>query len=223
MTSLRGYIQYRNGDVETGREWLSITENPDGSRILRSQCEMDDDRVQRDAMLCLKPDWRPSDAWVRLSQDGRFFGTGWFRFAAGLSEHEGYSAREGRIRQRFAITANGFGTHALQSDAWKTALIDPSEGPGRRDIPAMATMSREANGCSGPLLDFYDFAVDYRGEEQVTVPAGSFLCRRCDLLFPDFPPLPVWVTGRLNLFVRMAWPEVTDAEYELISLEGDPS
>jgi len=47
--SYRGRVDYIHDDIgERGREWFSVTVQPDGMRTLRSQCEMDDTRILRD-------------------------------------------------------------------------------------------------------------------------------------------------------------------------------
>ena len=70
---IRGKLHYtsdkpgRKG-VERGREYFTITVNGDGRRTLRAYTEIDDaPNVMRDVTLSLRPDWKPSDAFVRIS------------------------------------------------------------------------------------------------------------------------------------------------------------
>ena len=47
----RGKMLYLTDGVgEMGREFFSVTVQPDGERTLRAQCEMDDDRLLRDVV-----------------------------------------------------------------------------------------------------------------------------------------------------------------------------
>ena len=126
---IRGKLHYtsdkpgRKG-VERGREYFTITVNGDGRRTLRAYTEIDDaPNVMRDVTLSLRPDWKPSDAFVRISVGDEFMGSSWFRFTEHEAQCEGYTVAEGRISQRYPTERHidGFGTHPIQADAWMTA------------------------------------------------------------------------------------------------------
>ena len=85
--SYRGRVDYIHDDIgERGREWFSVTVQPDGMRTLRSQCEMDDTRILRDVTYTVDECWRPIDAYVRISVEETFMGAAWFRFGAEIVE-----------------------------------------------------------------------------------------------------------------------------------------
>jgi len=66
--SYRGRVDYIHDDIgERGREWFSVTVQPDGMRTLRSQCEMDDTRILRDVIYTVDGQWRPIDSYVRIT------------------------------------------------------------------------------------------------------------------------------------------------------------
>jgi hypothetical protein len=116
----RGQLIYRtNGIGETGREWFAVTVQPDGTRTLRAQCEMDDDRLLRDVVLTCDAQWRPLDAFLRLSVEERTVGTSWFRFDGAIARPRA-GRRSAALQQRFDLAAPAafFGTHALHCDAW---------------------------------------------------------------------------------------------------------
>ena len=70
--TIRGKILYPDNDTgETGREWFTITVQPDGRRTLRAQCEMDDRGLLRDVIYSVDTDWYPLDCFVRLSIEER--------------------------------------------------------------------------------------------------------------------------------------------------------
>ena len=96
-------MAYRTDGVEMGREYFSVTVQPDGIRTLRAQCEMDDDRLLRDVVLTVDAAWRPLDAFLRLSIAEATIGHGWFRFGDDFAESEGWTASGGRFAQRIAL------------------------------------------------------------------------------------------------------------------------
>jgi hypothetical protein len=66
--SYRGKVSYvTDGVGEMGREMFHVTIQPDGTRTLRATCELDDDRLLRDVVHTVDKDWRPVDAFVRLT------------------------------------------------------------------------------------------------------------------------------------------------------------
>ena len=96
----RGRIDYvRDSGGVSGREWFTVTVQPNGDRTLRAQCEMDDVHLLRDVVQTVDRAWRPVDSFVRLSQGGAFMGAGWFRFTDQAIECEAFTVAEGRVSQ----------------------------------------------------------------------------------------------------------------------------
>ncbi|MCB1623804.1 MAG: hypothetical protein KDI32_04400 [Pseudomonadales bacterium] len=222
--TLRGKIGYfRNRLGEIGREWFTVTVMPDGTRTLRAQCEMDDDVVLRDVTYSVDAAWRPLDAFIRLSVDGQFVGSSWFRFVDRLVECEAYTRAEGRISQRVELAAPAvrFGTHSLITDGWHGALWQKN-GPAIQAILAQPASSHAANGATGPLLLLGDSRLKRIGEERLRVPAGAFDTTHFEILLVDFPALHFWVTARDVQLVRIEWQHL-DAYYELLEYEETES
>lgn len=103
---------------ERGREWVSVSVSPDGSRTLSARCEMDDSQVERHVVYAVDARWRPLDASIRLSVRGAFTGSGWFRFAEDMAECETLMVDGGRVSQRIGrrpgeqgARAKSFGAH----------------------------------------------------------------------------------------------------------------
>ena len=181
---IRGKLHYtsdkpdRKG-VERGREYFTITVHGDGGRTLRAYTEIDDaPNVMRDVTLSLRPDWKPNDAFVRLSVGDRFMGSSWFRFTEQEAVCEGYTGAEGRISQRYPTERwiDGFGTHPIQADAWMTSIVGKgrSSAPGVYDDVLMCSLDHR--GASGPFLMLHPRGVKLKfiGEERITVKAGTF-------------------------------------------------
>ena len=96
--SYRGKVVYLTDNVgEMGREFFHVTIQPDGTRTMRAVCEMDDDRLLRDVVITLDPQWQPTDAFVRLTINEDFFGSSWFRFSPSEAECQALTKREGGV------------------------------------------------------------------------------------------------------------------------------
>ena len=224
--SYRGLVIYRsNGIGEMGREFFSVTVQPDGMRTLRAQCEMDDDRLLRDVVITVDADWRPRDAHIRLSIEERLVGTSWFRFDGGMAEAEGWTAAKGRFTQRLesAQPVAFFGTHALHCDAWIAARLRRHVGDPRDFAFVTYASSILANGGSGPELIAVapDFAtVKDCGEVAIDGPAGRFATHHVRIDAHGVDAFDVWAAGEDCLPVRLT-SDVLDQTYELVAIEGD--
>jgi hypothetical protein len=222
----RGKMLYLTDGVgEMGREFFSVTVQPNGERTLRAQCEMDDDRLLRDVVLTVGMNWAPKDAFLRLTIDGQTLGSSWFRFDAREAECEGITRLEGRISQHFRVTQDieSFGTHALHGDAWVVGRL--REWHGKPEDFSLATFasSQLPNGASGPLLmpcgpgfsRIHDL-----GDVELEVPAGRFTCRHIRIDVPGVDDFEVWAGGADCLPVRLRSDKLRQT-YELVELDGD--
>ena len=214
-----------DGAGEEGREWFSVTVQPNGERTLRAQCEMDNDRLLRDVVLTVDTDWYPRDAFVRLTVGGELVGSSWFRFTAQAAECQGFTSRDGRLQQRLEQTdrIHSFGTHSLHGDAWVVARLRNFHGrPEDFAIASFAT-SVLPNGGSGPVL--VPLAPGFSrihdlGDQSVRVPAGTFATRHIRIDVPGVDDFDVWAGGEDCLPVRLRSDGLRQT-YELVELEGD--
>lgn len=222
----RGKMLYlTDGIGEMGREFFSVTIQPEGDRTLRAQCEMDDDGLLRDVILTVGSHWQPKDAFLRLTLGGRFLGSSWFCFDTHVAECQGMTRLEGRISQRFMTpyAIESFGTHALHGDAWVVGRL--REWPGRLEDFSLATFasSHLPNGASGPLLmpcgEGFSRIHDF-GDVELQVPAGRFSCRHICIEVPGVDDFEVWAGGADCLPIRLRSDKLRQT-YELIELEGD--
>ena len=91
----------------------------------------------------------------------------------------------------------GFGTHALNSDAWLVARFDRSESPCQRTFYNSPLTSLDHRGATGPaLVCSQGTTIEYFGEEEVTVQAGTFACYHFAyvVVATDHPEYHLWVT-----------------------------
>lgn len=225
-TTYRGKILYlTDGKGEEGREFFTVTTQPDGARTLRAHCEMDNDELLRDVTLTLDGAWRPIDAFVRLTIHNEHQGSAWFRFSETLLECESFTRDAGRLTQRLATTAwpPSFGGHPVCCDTWhsKAASLRREGDAKMQAVEGIAMSSPLPNGGSGPMLSFADVDVEFSGLETIETPAGIFetmhvknYSRRRG--FKD--PVEIWAWGDDFIPVRARW-ELLGQTYELVELD----
>lgn len=232
--TIRGKILYtsRKPDrmgAERGRESFIITVHGDGKRTLRACCEIDDPpTVLRDVVLSVDADYFPLDCFTRLTIDDKFEGSGWMRFTESCAETEAFSARDGRIAQRFDLArrVRWLASHPIASDGMGFAIFDRARGPGKIFFPDMMVTSPDHRGATGPLLFKLGFGLEYLGDEEIAVPAGTFEAHHfryvdtAGQLPEEHPQYDVWCTADEDfVFLRGAVGGYMQTFYELVELE----
>ncbi|MDX2225009.1 MAG: hypothetical protein SFV21_19795 [Rhodospirillaceae bacterium] len=230
---IRGRIAYtsdkpdRKGQ-ERGREVFTVTLHNDGRRSLLAHAEIDDrPSVLRFAQLNLDAQWRPTDAFIRISVGDAFRGSGWFRFTEREVECETFTAVEGRLSQRFPLPgpAPMFGGHAIANDGWCVKLFDLN-GPATQDLPRFVVSSTDHRGATGPYVAPVTASVSLVGREKVTVKAGAFDTLHFRFgavhgLPVEHPVYDVWVTADGHYtFVQGTVSGYMMTRYELIELSN---
>jgi hypothetical protein len=218
--SYRGRIEYIYGDdAPIGREWFSVTVQPDGVRTLRAQCEMDDDQVLRDVVYTVGADWRPIDCFVRLMVHGKTMGHALFMFHDDRAETEGWNTIDQRLSTVTPLAHRPpvFGSHPVSVDGWQTAAYDHGNPDRIQQVRGGTNSSPLPNGASGPSLSIVDKAIEFVGAEELQVPAGVFKTNHYRILLKDKPPLEVWVEPEDRLFVRLSWTHL-NSRYDLAEL-----
>jgi hypothetical protein len=133
---------------------------------------------------------------------------------------------DGRNSQQFPIdrSLRGFGTHALQSDAWLLARFDFERGGTQRFRRNLLTSTHHF-GATGPRFMTTDSGLELIGAETVTVPAGTFDCWRLRFvgLSNNHPPYDLWVTRDGNfLYIRGTVSGYMDSIFELVEFAPLP-
>ena len=216
---------YLTNGQETGREFFSVTVQPDGTRTLRAQCEMDDDRLLRDVTLTVDAGWRPIDAFIRLAVEEMTVGSTWFGFTATGAEARGWTSERGFFEQRIATREPTafFGTHALHCDAWVAGRLRLHDGPLDHFRFCTFACSTLANGGSGPELievpDDYARVHDL-GIEGVVCGAGDFEAYHVRIDVPGVDHFEIWSAGEDCLPVRLS-SDGLGQTYELVEITGD--
>jgi hypothetical protein len=171
---------------DSGSETWEITYHADGLRTLRARCLLTDDPpVFRDVIQSIDDQFHPRDAFARIVV-------------------QALTTADGRVSQHFPITRamRGFGTHALQSDAWLVARYDYSQGPGIQRFRGNLMTTINHRGAGGPIFMTTNSSLEYVGLKTITVPAGTFECHclRFVETSHDYPPYEMFVTADEHFF-----------------------
>lgn len=232
--TVRGRIRYTSKkpemlDRERGREWFAFTHHGDGTTTLRAQCEIEEPEptVLRDVIYSLDASGRPLDLHVRLTVGDAFMGSGWLRRGDGFVECESHGPSIGRLSQRvdYEGPLDGFGTHPIVGDGYLTRCMDVSKGPHRRTLRVFLP-SPDHRGATPPMIAEVKIDLEYRGDERVTVAAGSFDCRRFAFIDEgamggtQHPTYEMWVTADDDaVFVQGGVGGYMQTWYELVELQ----
>jgi hypothetical protein len=141
--TISGKIGYYNGDgVESGREWFWRTRES-GYNTLRAYCEMDEVPLTRDVTLAMDAQMRPTDAFVRLTQNGVVTGSSWFLVEPDAVVCEANVAGLGRVSQRFPTEGRlpYLGLHPLAGDGMMAVWRGTDEPGVFRTLKSVANSS----------------------------------------------------------------------------------
>ncbi|MBL8628685.1 MAG: hypothetical protein JNM81_03585 [Rhodospirillaceae bacterium] len=228
---IHGRIDYTSNKPDRlgsnrGREKFTVTVHNDGRRSLLAHTEIDDrPSVLRFEQLNMDPQWRPTDAFVRITVGDQFRGSGWFNFTDTHVECETFTSVEGRISQKFATQGRApmFGGHAIVNDGWVTSLFD-LKGPKTQHSPNFVVSSTDHRGATGPYVAPVSISLTLLAREKLTVKAGTFDSlhfRFGDMagLSSEHPVYEVWVTDDGNYtFLKGVVGGYMMTAYELVEL-----
>ena len=236
--NVRGRISYTSTKPEwtgreRGREWFNFSHHGDGSVIMSAQCEIEepDPPVLRNIVYHIGPDMRPRNLLVHLTLGDAFLGSGWMQYdaAADAIGCESFGPSIGRNSEwREGVGAfDGFGTHPIVGDGFLTRIMDTSRGPHRRRLRVFLP-SPDHRGATPPQIAEVFITLEYVGEEEKTVAAGTFACRHFRFVDDSdagmggktHPDYDMWVTADDDsVFVYGAIDGYMMNRYELVQLE----
>jgi hypothetical protein len=235
--SVSGRIRYTSAKPgmegqERGREWFGFTHHSDGSCILRARCEIEEPEptVLRDIVYAMGPGRVPQHLHVHLVLGDAFLGSGWMRHdeAAGRIECESFGPGIGRLSQSRDTGGafEGFGTHPIAGDGYLTGIMDVAKGPHRRRLRVFLP-SPDHRGATAPMIAEVGITLEYVGEAEKTVAAGTFHCRHFRFVDDSsdgmggktHPDYDMWVTADADsVFVYGAIDGYMMNRYELVEL-----
>lgn len=233
--TIRGYIRYTSKkperlNEERGREFFTITTQRDAKVVMQAHCEIDDaPNVVRDVVLAMEKDGTPIDCSVRLSVGDQFEGSGWFRITPTYAECEMINRSDGRISQKIEVTSpvRWLQAHPIVGDGILMKAYDLSKGPGKQVLKDFMLTSPDHRGATGPMLfKMTKMSIEYIGEEEITIAAGTFKARHFAVgdtagsLLEEHPPYHIWVTADEDyLFLKASAAGYMQTHYELESVE----
>jgi len=232
--TIRGQISYTSNQPkrkgqERGRESFIVTIHSDGRRTLRAHCEIEDaPTVLRDVTYTVDSDWKPEEAFVRLTVDDNYLGSGWFRFSDGTAEEETFNVGDGRISKSTDLEKQirALGCHPLSGDPWFCSIYNLADGPGKQFFKNLMLTSPDHRGASGPSLFSLGCGIEYVGDEKISVAAGDFMAHHFrfvdtkDELPEEHPLYDLWCTSDGNYtFLKAEVGGYMQTAYELTKLE----
>lgn len=218
------YVHDERGQV--GHEKFTITEDLDQNRTLRAICEIYEEELLRDVTYSVDQNWIPQDAFVRLSVNGRFMGSSWFKFSGNIIECENFTKDAGRSSQKQILNGpiQSFGAHPVSNDAWGCSIFDMNASSKKQHFKNVATTSKTAHGNTGPSIMLTEKYLSFHGVEKVSVPAGSFNANYFQISWDGredmkkWPPIHIWTTGDDFIIVKIRWDHLK-SDYLLNRLE----
>jgi len=161
--------------MQRGWETVFYDFHSDGLITLRAHSVSNDPEVIRDVIYTLGPDYLPLEAFLRIQVEGRYEGSGWFRFTEGMAESEVFNAKSGRGNQQIPIEgrASAFVAHPVSTDVLMTAAFNHDDASAVQRLRNVFLSSTDAYGRTGPVLAPSDTTIEYLGREQLDTPAGQ--------------------------------------------------
>jgi hypothetical protein len=213
-----GKLSYRvkSTGIERGREYWSLTRNRDGSVTMRALAMTDDSKFVRDVVCTRGPDGRPRDVFIRLQVAEQCVGTGYFRVKGDLLHIVTDCLQTGHTQQTVKIPTDYFSvtTHAVSLDGW--LIFNYDRAKGGEQVRTFYNTSTMWNGTDGPLGRLEPFRIMILGEEELSVPVGTFKSThfKVDSDVLNVPSSHIYVAGEDRILLRYDWPE-KDLEYVL--------
>jgi hypothetical protein len=211
------YLKKSTG-LQRGCEDWWLTRNRDGTTTMRCLAMADDSEFVRDVTLTRDKEGSPTDAYVRLMVGKQLIGIGYFRIEGDKLHVVADGIETGHCVQTVKIPTGLFSivTHAVMLDGW--LIFNYERAKGGEQVRAIYNTSTRWNGTDGPLGRLETYRVNLLGEEEVTVPAGTFKATHftIDFDFIKAPTSHLWVAGEDRILLRCDWGDL-DHEYVLTS------
>jgi hypothetical protein len=222
---IRFRTQRDGKSFERGHETASYVFNEDGRITFCASSRSDEPRITRDVIYTLGRDYRPLEAFVRLQVDGRYEGSGWFRFEADSASSETFNHKTGRQSQVTRLTApvQAFVSHPVTTDVMLAAACDKSRR-FRQPLVGVFTSSADPFGRVGPSLSpSLNLSLEYAGRESLETLAGRFEADRYALftgLAAKEPVETMWTLADTCVFVHARAGGPFNTEYELVEFRA---
>ena len=183
-------------------ERFLLTDNPDGSRSLRTLTQSPKGDLLRDVNQMVAADWRPIETIGRLFYKGEAHGTVLRRVIGDRLHSYVWNQDTEMDYTTFDAPPNmSIGYHAIILDSWKMCFIDKSN-PDLQDI-LVHSVSNTWNGRTLSHGEKIPSRARYDGTETINLPAGTFKCDRYIWATSFGKELHVWSLGPYRMLARM--------------------
>ena len=229
FSSVSGEVLYLHDDQgQVGHENFIVTKDLNQKRTLRAICQIYQENLLRHVTYTVDQNWVPQDAFVRLSVNGTFKGSSWFKFSENIIECENFTKEAGRVSQKQVLTGpiQSFGAHPVSNDAWGCAAFDMSHPSKKQYFDNVVTTSKTAHGNTGPSIKLTEKYISFHGEENISVPAGKFNVNYYQISWDgredmkNWPPIHIWATQEDFIIVKIRWDHLK-SDYVLNRLDLD--
>ncbi len=185
----------------TDYESFIVTQNPDGSRTMRTVTRSPRGDLLRDVNQREGRDWQPLEAMGRLYFKNELLGSLMRRIVDGVL-HSWLWSPEGQLDYQTFDAPNGMslGFHPIFHEGWKMNHVSTSHNEPQSILTH--TVSNTWNGRSLSHGVRLRSRARFDGVEAVTVPAGTFDCRRYTWFTPFDKELIIWAHGPDSIFVK---------------------
>lgn len=210
------YISTRTGEQNGDEDWL-LTVHADGSRTLQSTNSYNDHtKTWRNVVLRVAPDFRPVEAHLTFWVDGAWRGSGWFtvdgnELLGQVSGPGGRIERKLNVPEHFSLVP-----HPIATDSWPTWYYDYARG-GLQKVTLYA-FDGQALGPTGMFGKLNETEIEYRGQQTIEIPAGTFETEH--FVFAGGDP-QLYLVGEDRIIAKMTW-QRAEVEYVLTAYASGP-
>lgn len=213
----KGEYEYRTlkGQTPRGSENFYLTVHRDGSRTMRAFTDIAARDVQANVVLRVADNFRPLDAYVSLFTKGGYKGAMTINvngdtLSAVTTGPTGTLHQTTKVPPEFSLVV-----HPLALDSWHPWYVKPTTGVQQAGQQYFLNTDGDVAKALSGQVQPAEF--EYLGEEQITVPAGTFNTTRVRMGGHS----EIWVTGPDRLLVRYVWASI-DRDYVLKTLATGP-
>lgn len=213
----KGSYEYRtltDGRLR-GSEEFFLTVHPDGSRTMRAFTDITARDISMNVVARVDARFRPLDIYFSYFRQGRHRASGRIAvdgdtLTATADGVAGKITKVEKVPDTISVV-----THPLALDSWTSWHVEPKPGVDQTGAIYMLDTGADA---SKPLLGAVaSQRYVYHGDEQVTVPAGTFVATHITMDGHS----DIWFHGPDRLLIRYIWKDI-DRDYVLKSLSRGP-
>ncbi len=203
FTIYEGHIRITEpGGAPQLYERFLLTENPDGSRSLRTLTQSPKGDLLRDVNQMVAANWRPIEATGRLFYKGEAHGSVLRRVTGDkLHSYVWNQDTEVDFAEFDAPPHMSVGYHAIILDSWKMCFIDTSNTDFQEIM--VHSVSNTWNGRTLGHGKKICSKARYDGAETLELPADTYDCERFIWATSFGKELHVWRTGPHHMLARM--------------------